>query len=172
MNNKRISLYGIIIAIYVGLTILLGTFSFWIVQIRISEVMLLLCLKKKEYALPLTIACFLANIIGQLLGLDIWPLDFIFGSLATFISCLMIYKFRNIRLFNRPILSLVSPAVINGLIIGLEAALFTSEQISFINTFGTTSLYVALGELISCTLLGLLVYKPLDKAYSEFKIDV
>lgn len=42
MNSKKIALYGIIAALYVVVTLVLGAFSFGMIQFRISEVLMLL----------------------------------------------------------------------------------------------------------------------------------
>ena len=171
MSIRRISIYGLIIASYTILSLVMGTMSFWIVQIRIPEVMMLLCLKEKEYVLPLSIGCLVANIIGVISGLDCFPLDFIFGTFGTVTSGLLMYHFRNIRIKDIPVISLLMPPLINGIIIGVEMAIYTITFFDFARTFFIGFIYVFIGEFVSCSLIGMLLLEPLNRAYSALRLD-
>lgn len=169
MKSKKIALYGIIAALYVVITIVLGSFSFGMVQFRISEILMLLCLFKKEYIIPLTIGCFLSNIIGFTLGMSVLPLDFVLGTLGTVSSCILMYHFRNVLTFNRPLLALLMPALANAIFVGLELAIYESNGSNFLNLFIINGAYVALGEIVSCFILGLIVYVPFTKAVKRIE---
>lgn len=166
MNTRKIALYGIIIALYVAISLALGAFSFGPIQVRIAEVLVLLCLYKLEYTIPLTIACLITNVVGIMMGIN-FPLDFIFGTLATLISCLLVYYFRDILWFNKPILSLLMPCVINGVIIGLEIMYYTAGGQNMLSVFFASCLSVFAGEFVSCVILGLLLNGPIYNAYKK-----
>ena len=55
MENRKIAVYGIIIATYTAISLLMGSFSFGMVQIRIAEVLLVLCLYDYKFIIPVTL---------------------------------------------------------------------------------------------------------------------
>lgn len=162
MQNKRIALYGIIIAAYTSISLLLGSFSFGMMQIRIAELLLVICLFDRKFILPITLACFVTNLIGIMNGLNPLIIDLIVGTMATYISAVCVYYFRNIRFRDLPILSLFLPALINGILIGIELSFYFQMKIWLL------IIYVGIGEFISVTLFGLLLYKPIGKAIEQY----
>lgn len=162
MKNKNIAIYGIIIATYTAISLLLGSFSFGMAQIRIAELLLILCLYSKKFIIPVTLGCFVTNLIGIINGLNPLVIDLIIGTLATLLSGYFVYYFRNIKTFNKPIISLVIPVLINGVMIGIELAFYFPINILLLIC------YVALGEFISVTILGLLLYKPVGTAIKPY----
>lgn len=162
MVNKRLSLYAIIVASYTTICLLLGNFSFGLVQIRLSELLLVLCLVDKRYVLPITIGCFISNLIGVLSGTNIMALDFIVGTLATYISGLCVYTFKDLKIFSKPMISLLLPTIVNGLMVGIEISIYLSVNLVL------SIVYVAVGELISVTILGLLFYEPIIKIIKQY----
>lgn len=174
MNNKirRLCIDIVLIILYTGISLALGSLSFGLIQIRIAEVLQVVCLKDKHYVLPLTIACFLTNAIGFSLGMSFIPLDIIVGTLATLISCLLIYQFKTIvSKKQRPYLSLLMPVIINGVFIGLlyTFVLFPLSSIGLaLSYFGYTFISIAISEFVSCFLLGLIVYKPVLRILEHY----
>lgn len=162
MQNKKVSIYAIIIAIYTAISLLMGSLSFGMIQIRIAELLLVLCLYDSKFIIPVTLGCFVTNLIGILNGLNPLVLDLIVGTLATLVSGLCVYYFRNIRFYGMPLLSLLLPVIINGVMVGIELSLYFSMS-PFI-----LMIYVGLGELASVTILGLLLYKPIGKAIKPY----
>lgn len=162
MQNKKVSIYAIIIAIYTAISLLMGSLSFGMIQIRIAELLLVLCLYDSKFIIPVTLGCFVTNLIGIINGLNPLVLDLIFGTLATLISGLCVYYFRNIRFYGMPLLSLLLPVIINGVMVGIELSFYFSMS-PFI-----LMIYVGLGELVSVTILGLLLYKPIGKAIKPY----
>lgn len=162
MVNKKIAVYGLIIGTYCAISLLLGSFSFGSIQIRIAEVLLVFCLYDKKYIMPVTIGCFLTNLLGLFYGLNPLALDLIVGSFATLLSGLAVYYFRNIRVLNFPFLSLFSPVIINGVFIGVELSFYFPINIFLL------CIYVSLGELLSVLILGGLLYKPIGKIIKQY----
>ena len=162
MESKKLSLYAIIIATYTAVSLLLGSFSFGLIQVRVAELMMVLVLIDKEFILPLTIACFVCNLISIFIGINPMVLDILVGTLGTFLSGICVYMFKDIKLFNKPILSLLMPALINGVLVGLELNIYYEIDVLL------TMLYVAIGEFISVTILGIIFYEPIAKAVKVF----
>ncbi len=151
MRSKHLTQGGLIAAAYVALTLLSSAVGLASgqVQLRLGESLCLLpCLLPA--AVPgLTVGCLLANL---LCGSPIW--DVLFGTLATLLGAL------GTRLLkDRPRLAVLPPILTNALIIpqvlarayGLQAAL------------PLLTLTVALGQALSCGLLGTVVYNTLNK---------
>ncbi|MCF0117285.1 MAG: QueT transporter family protein, partial [Bacilli bacterium] len=89
MKNKvirSITNNGIVIALYFLLTLAGQSFAFGMIQIRVAEILVLLCFFRRDYTIGVTLGCVLSNLLLSYIG--IW--DMVFGSLATLISCLLI----------------------------------------------------------------------------------
>ena len=132
---------AIIAAMYVVLTFVFAPVSFGYMQIRISEILTILPLFTPAAIPGLFLGCFIANLIS---GAIIW--DVIFGSIATLIGALSGYLLR----FNRwlvPIPAIISNSFIIPLV--LKYGYGMTEVPYFIMV-----LYIALGEIIGCYILG------------------
>lgn len=154
---------AVIAALYAALTVAQsliapGTASM-AVQFRISEAMMLLCCITPAAIPGLTLGCFLANF----LFMDALPLDMLLGSLATLLAGLAMYLLRNIQWKKLPLLAALMPAIFNGVIIGLEIEIFFIDGPFHFTSFLVQGGLVALGELVVCFTLGLLLYKALDR---------
>ena len=129
MKNKRviyITQAAVIAALYAVLTIgqntlLPGTASA-AVQFRIAEVLCVLAIYTPAAIPGLTIGCIIANISSVTAGLGFY--DMIFGSLASLLAALTMYLLRNVRIKTIPFPALLMPAIFNGIIVGLEIAIF------------------------------------------------
>ena len=159
MKKKNKSLYivqaAVIAALYVALTyvqeaLLPGTTSM-AVQFRASELLTVLALYTPAAIPGLTFGCILANIMNS----GVLPVDIIFGSLATFLAALCMYKAKNIRIKKIPLLSLIMPAIFNGIIIGWEIEVFFIEGSFHTLSFLTQAGLIALGELGVLLILGI-----------------
>ena len=137
-----------IAAIYAALTIALAPISYGPVQLRLSEIMILLVLVNPRFKTGLILGCLIANLFSPL-GI----VDVIFGTLATAIAVIAMAKIKNIYLA-----SLV-PALSNGIIIGLE--LMYMLNLPFVET----ALYVALGEFLVVTVIGVPLFKIITSRF-------
>ena len=170
MTVKKISLYSIVAAIYVALTLALASFSFGPIQIRVAEVLILFVLFRKDMILPLTFACLITNFVGVLMGTDIiGMMDVLFGTFASFLSLYFTYFFRNVLLFNRPILSLMMPVIFNALIVGAMLSYVIMPD-NFMMGLLINGLQVGIGEFIAVVVLGLIVYKPFMNFVQNLKV--
>lgn len=141
---------AMIAAIYVVLTYIFAPFSFGDVQVRIAEALTILPVFTPAAIPGLFIGC----LIGNILGGAILP-DIIFGSLATFIGAVFTYFLRKKSQF----LCILPPIVSNTIIVPLvlKYGYGMNLPISFL------MLTIGIGEIISCGLLGLILYYALRK---------
>lgn len=146
LSVKNIARIGILAALYVVLTVALAPLSYGSVQIRISEIMMLLCFFSPEYCVAMTLGCAISNMFSSFALLDV-P----FGTLATALSAMMIYR------SNRFWLSSLYPVIFNGLIVGGVIAVSSNLP------YPATALSVAAGELIAVTIIGVPVMHILMK---------
>jgi uncharacterized membrane protein len=151
-----------IAALYATLTLVLTATSFGPVQVRIAEALTVLPLLGLWPVWSLTLGCGLSNHIGAALGFNLlgyW--DVIWGSLATLIAALLTYQSRNLRFRKIPLVSLLMPILVNGLVVGLELTLVLGPNNLF--TFLFYGLSVMIGESISVLLFGYPLYQFLRK---------
>lgn len=170
MSIRKISLYSIIASTYVALTLALSSLSFGPIQVRISEVLILFVLYRKDMIWPLTFACLVTNFLGVLMGSDIiGMLDVVFGTLASFLSLYFAYKYKDVKIFNRPILSLMMPVIFNGLIVGAMLSYVIMPD-NFMLGLLINGLEVAIGEFIAVVVIGLLIFKPMERFITNLKV--
>jgi len=146
LNSKKMAMIGATAAIYAVLTVAMAPISYGAVQLRLSEVMTLLAFLDPVFIPGLVLGNFIANLFSPF-GLP----DVVFGTLATFIAVFMMSKMKSM------LIASFWPTIANGLIIGLELAIFTGAP------FVSTALYVALGEFLVVTVLGYPVFKVVMK---------
>ena len=151
-NAAYIAGGAMIAAAYVVLTLFINAFDLasGAVQVRISEALTILPAFTPSAVPGLFIGCILANLMG---GNHI--LDVVFGSLATLLGALGTRKLRNAH----PLLAPVPPIIANTLIVPfvLRYAYGIPGPIPLM------MLTVGIGEVLSCGVLGMLLYFALYK---------
>ncbi|MBR7174240.1 MAG: QueT transporter family protein, partial [Clostridia bacterium] len=156
-----------IVALYVVLTYVANALSLasGAIQIRISESLTILPVLMGSAIPGLAIGCVLANLLTGCAALDV-----VFGSLATLIGALGTRALRK-----QPKLAWLPPVISNMLIVPLVLIYVyqvpdVSVTIPFINKtlsgsgFLPLMITVGIGEVISCGILGMLVYHAAQKA--------
>ncbi len=142
---------ALISALYVVLTLLAAALGLdsGAIQLRLSEALCVLPCFLPAAVPGLTLGCLLANVLT---GGVIW--DVIFGSLATLLGAIGTRLLRKHRA-----LAVMPPIVANTVIVPfvLAYAYGMPQGIPFL------MLTVGLGEVLSCGVLGLLLYGVLDK---------
>ena len=97
MNSSKsinvLAKISIVAALYVVITYAIAPISYGPVQVRISEVLVLLAFFDKKYIISLTIGCLIANLLSQLVMIDV-----VVGTLGTFFSVYAISKTKNLFL--------------------------------------------------------------------------
>ncbi|MCI9441449.1 MAG: QueT transporter family protein [Ruminococcus sp.] len=148
LNVQFIAQAAMIAAIYVVLTLVFAPFSYGEVQVRISEALTILPAFTPAAVPGLFIGCLLSNILGGCIVPDI-----IFGSLATLIGAVFTYMLRRYNRFLAP----VPPILANTLIVPF--VLRFGYQVPLPIPF--MMLTVGIGEVISCGVLGMVIYAAL-----------
>ncbi|MDD6729224.1 MAG: QueT transporter family protein [Eubacteriales bacterium] len=174
--NKKVTLVvqtAVIAALYAALTyaqnlLLPGTTSA-AVQFRVSEALNVLALFTPAAIPGLTLGCVISNLYNIGSGL---PLDMIFGSLATLGASLCIYLFRNVKIKTYPLISMLMPAIFNGIVVGWEIEFFFIEGPFEFAGFLIQCGLVALGELGVMLILGSLLYYVMIKRNLDKKLFV
>lgn len=144
-SAKQIAFCGLIAALYVVFTWVLGSFGYGPIQFRISE-----CMTVLPYCFPvatagLTVGCFLANLMST-----VGPLDLILGTLATFLGCLGTQLCRKKNLWW---LAPLPPVIANAILIGIMLTAYSETKT--VSYFVTMAAQVGLSELLCCYGLGL-----------------
>ncbi|MFI3284066.1 MAG: QueT transporter family protein [Erysipelotrichaceae bacterium] len=166
MNNKPLNtmiMNIMVAAVYTAVSFAIPVLSFGPLQIRFAEVLCLLVLFDKKYILGVTLGCLLTNYIGAMMGINLLGyMDVLVGTFATYISVILVYHLRHIQYKGYPILSMLMPCVVNGLIIGAELA-YVLFPTTLINAWVLQGTYVFMGEFIACVVIGMIVYPKLKE---------
>ena len=148
-KSLQIANAGMIAALYVVLTWIanLAGLASGAIQVRLSEALTILPVFTASAVPGLAVGCVLANLLT---GCAAW--DVVFGSLATLIGAV------GTRLLkNKPLLAWIPPVLSNAAIV----------PVVLMKVYGVPDawwflvLTVGAGEIISCGLLGLLLWKAL-----------
>ena len=146
--NKKVHFIvsqAIVSSLYVVLTLIVGPFSFNAIQLRISEILILLCFYKKDYIIGLSLGTFIANLFSPMLIYDIS-----LGLLASVLSMIAISKSKNLYI------AIIFPVVFNGLLVGMS--LYLALDLPFF----LSALEVAIGELLAM-IIGIILFKLLER---------
>ncbi len=151
-KTKLLTQGALIAALYVVLTYVtnLAGMASGAVQVRISEALCILPAFTASAVPGLFVGCLAANLLT---GAALW--DVVFGSVATLLGAL------GTRYFGKnKFLALVFPIASNTLIIPFVLKLAYGVEQGYI--FLALSIFI--GEVISCGVLGIILYKALEKA--------
>ena len=156
-NIRHLTHAALMAALYVALTyfqnLLLPGSATWAIQFRVSEALCVLALFTPAAIGGLSVGCLLFNLSYS----AALPLDFLVGTLATALACSSMYLTRKITLRSMPLLSLLMPALWNGLLVGWELSLHIGGG------FWLNALYVAIGEAAVLLILGSALYQVFTK---------
>lgn len=159
-SAQRLVRCAVIAAVYVVLCLVLAPFSYGAIQVRIAEALCLLPVFGAEYIVGVTLGCFLANLFGSTI------IDVVFGTLATLLACLVTYRLRNLRIKGLAIPASLPPVLFNAVIVGIEITVFFTDPAAMSAPLWvlclTNGITVGIGELISCTILGVALVKLIE----------
>lgn len=162
MNTKKFTIIAMIAAVYTVVSLALAPISFGNIQVRIAEALVLLPLIYAPSIIGVTIGCFLTNLIGAMTGVNLLGfMDIFIGTFATLVAAILTYKFKENKIFGLPIISILAPVILNGIIIGIELG-YVLFPTSFLIGSIISGLEVAAGELIS-VVIGYFIIKELEK---------
>lgn len=148
---------AVIAALYAVLThlqnfLLPGTASMAI-QMRISEALCVLAFFTPAAIPGLSIGCLVFNLTfaGTL------PLDFLVGTLATYLAAQGMWLTRNRTIKGYPLLGMLLPALTNAILVGWELSIYIGGAL-WLN-----AVYVAIGEAAVLLVLGTALYYGLRR---------
>lgn len=151
MKNRNVTFVtqaAMIAAVYVVLSVVFAPFGTQAVQVRIAEALTILPVFSAAAIPGLFVGCF----IGNTLAGGILP-DVVFGSLATLIGAVGTYRLKK----TRPVLSTLPPIIANTIIIPLVLRYGYGDPLPI----PYMMLTVGIGEVISCGVLGMILYTAL-----------
>ena len=158
-KTRMIAYAAMIAAIYVILTWLFAPFGFGEVQIRISEALTILPAFTPAAVPGLFVGC----LIGTILSGAILP-DIVFGSLATLIGAVLVYRMRNLNKLCLPL----APILSNTLIVPF--VLYYGYGVPL--PIPLLMLSIGAGEFVSCGVLGMILYRALSRyRHTLFRLE-
>ena len=159
MRNKGrwLTQAAIIAAMYVSLSymqsFLVPGSASWMIQFRVSEALCVLAFFTPAAIPGVTVGCLLYNITSA----AVLPLDFLVGSLASFLAAWRMWKSRAVTIKGYPLPGMLLPAAANAVLVGWELSVYIG------GAFWLNALYVAIGEAAVLLTLGSLLYYALRK---------
>ena len=141
---------AMIAALYVVLTFIanLAGLASGVIQLRLSEALTILPIFTAAAVPGLAVGCVLANLLT---GCAVW--DVVFGSLATLIGAVGTRLLRK----KSPVLAVLPPILSNIIIVPLVLQRVYGVE----DAYWYLAMTVGAGEIISCGVLGLLLYRSL-----------
>ncbi|MBQ8237546.1 MAG: QueT transporter family protein [Oscillospiraceae bacterium] len=155
---------AMIAALYVVLThlqnIILPGSATWAIQCRLSETLCVLAFFTPAAIPGLAAGCFVFNMTyaGAL------PLDFLVGTLATFLAAGGMWLTRNVTIMGLPVPGLLMPALTNAFLVGGELTVFIGGG------FWLNAVYVALGESIVLLTFGVFLYRIIKSQHLDSRM--
>lgn len=161
---RQLAQAAIIAALYCVLThfqnILLPGSATWAIQLRLSEALCILAFFSPIAPMGLAVGCLLFNLTFA----AALPLDFLLGTLATYLSGKAMWLSRNLTVIGLPLAGLFMPALFNALLVGWELAVYIGGG------FWMNALYVAVGEIIVLLTLGTGLYLAMKKRHLNIRL--
>lgn len=142
---KTVALNAMVAAVYAVFTLMIQPLAYREIQLRLSEVIVLLAFYNKKLIPGLVVGCLIANIPSPL-----GVIDWIVGPTSTIVVCYCMNKVSNIYV------SALIGSVCTGFIVGAELS------IVYHLPYLINVIYVFVGEAI-VLFLGTIVYKRLEK---------
>lgn len=137
-------------AVYAVLTVAISPLAYGDLQFRFSEILVLLCFYNKDYIISLALGTAIANLFSPFALIDV-P----FGTLATILAVICIWKSKNIYL------AAIFPVLFNGIIVGGELAF------EYGMPYWWAAVSVAVGEAgVMC--VGVIVFRTVLQRNSMF----
>ena len=152
-QTRKLTLGALLAALYFVLSLLqnflLPGSASMAVQFRISEALCILALFTPTAVWGLSLGCLLFNLTSA----SALPLDWFVGTAATALAAILMYHLRNLRFHKVPILALLMPALMNGVLVGAELTIYIKAAPLWL-----TMVCVAVGEVAVLFTLGLGLY--------------
>lgn len=155
-KTRKLLKMALIIAAYVAVTAVIAPFAFGSIQFRISEVLVLLAFIDPLYIPALTIGCAISNFLLSPMAI----VDVIFGSLATLIALVLIWRTK-VLLTKKEDYNSIFVLFIASLWATISNALIVGAELYYMLNlpFWLSALEVAIGEFVVVSIIGVLVFK-------------
>ena len=151
-NPRHLAHAAIIAALYAVLThmqnILVPNSATMSIQFRVSEALCILAFFTPAAIPGLTMGCLVFNMTYA----AALPLDWLVGSLATFLAAWAMWHSRNLTIKGYPLPGLLMPALTNAILVGWELTVYIGQA------FPLNALFVAIGEAAVLLTLGTVLY--------------
>ena len=153
VNSSRSSIQemtkiAIVTALYVAVTVLLSVISFGPLQLRLSEMFNYLALFNRRYVIAVTLGVAIANFMSPT-----WVLDVPIGSIATLLALIIS------RLVTRNMENLKLRMIFTAIIFAFSMFTIAVQYYILLDyPFFYTWLTIAIGELFSMTIGGIIIY--------------
>lgn len=148
---------AIIAALYAVLThfqnIVLPGSATWAIQLRLSEALCVLAFFTPAAPVGLGIGCLIFNLTYA----AALPLDFVVGTLASYLAGKCMWYLRDKLVLGTPVWGLLMPAFWNAILVGGELTLFIGGG------FWINAVYVAIGEAVVLLTAGAVLYAAMKK---------
>lgn len=165
--NKRTRILAhaaIIAALYAVLThmqnLILPNSASFAIQMRLSEALCILAFFTPAAIPGLSIGCLLFNLTFS----AALPLDFLVGTLATYLATQLMWLSRKWLVKGLPLFGLMMPAIFNAILVGWELSVYIGGG------FWLNALYVAIGEAIVLLIPGTALYLAMKKRGLDTKL--
>lgn len=151
-HTRHLAHAAIIAALYAVLThlqnIILPNSASFAIQLRLSEALCILAFFTPAAVSGLSIGCLVFNLTFA----AALPLDFLVGTLATYLAAQGMWLTRNVRVGGFPLVGMLMPALTNAILVGWELTVYIGGG------FFLNAVYVAIGEATVLLTLGTVLY--------------
>ena len=130
------------------------------IQLRMSEALCVMAFFTPAAAPGLAMGCLIFNLCYS----AALPLDFLVGTLATYLACKGMWLCRNLTVKGIPLLGLTLPALTNAVLVGWELSVYIGGG------FGINAACVAAGELIVLLIFGTGFYMVMKKRHLDRRL--
>ena len=156
-HTRHLAHAAILAALYTVLThfqnILLPGSATWAIQLRLSEALCILAFFTPAAPLGLAVGCLLFNLTFA----AALPLDFLAGTLATYLAGKAMWLTRNHTVKGYPLVGMLMPALFNAILVGWELTVYIG------NPFSMNAVFVAIGEALVLLIPGTVLYFAMKK---------
>lgn len=163
-HPRHLAHAAIIAALYAVLThmqnLLIPNSASFAIQMRLSEALCVLAFFTPAAISGLSIGCLLFNLTFS----AALPLDFLAGTLATYLAAQGMWLLRRVTVKGFPLPGMLLPALTNALIVGWELTVYIGGG------FWLNAVYVAIGEAAVLLTLGSVLYYAMKRRRLDIRL--
>jgi len=156
-HARHLAHAAVLAALYAVLThfqnILLPGSATWAIQLRMSEALCILAFFTPAAPLGLAVGCLIFNLTFA----AALPLDFLVGTLATYLAGKAMRLTRKICVKGYPLIGMLMPALFNAFLVGWELTVYIGGG------FWINAVYVVIGEVAVLLVPGTVLYYAMKK---------